>query len=258
MKTPREVAIEAAQESGKVLLKLLEKDIKFQMKNTVDIQAEGDLQSEKIILNIIKQHFPDHSFLSEEMGEELRKSEYLWIIDPIDGTINFSRKIEEFCISIALSHKGVLVLGLIYQPILNKLYVAEKSRGSFLNGEKLSVSTESDLINCLAATDNSSKLETRAENFKILYKICSQVRHIRIFGSAALHLAKLAEGKLDFYYKTRFNYWDYAAGIIIIQEAGGKVSDFAGNLISVDSKDIIASNGLVHTHALQAINKTEL
>jgi myo-inositol-1(or 4)-monophosphatase len=251
----KQLAIEAAKQAGDLLLELSKQDIKYEMKNAHDIVADGDLQAEKIIIEKIKSQYPDHDILSEEAGKELKKSDFLWIVDPIDGTINFSRHIEEYCISIALSKNGQLILGVIYQPALDKLYVAEKGGGAYLNGEKLSVSSETKLVNSLVATDVSSRLEIRKITFDILKGICGLVRHIRVFGSGALHLARIGEGQLDFYYKPSFNYWDFAAGTIIIQEAGGQVTDFAGNPIQEDSKSIVASNGMLHQVGLRVINE---
>lgn len=247
------IAIEAAKEAGKILLELSKNKINYKMKSKHDILAEADLESEKKIIAKIKENFPEHSILSEENGEEINKSDYLWIIDPLDGTINFSRGIEEFCISIAIEYKRELILGLIYQPINNKMFIAEKGKGANLNGKKIKVSDEADNINMILATDNSGKIETRINNYNILFKICDKFRHIRIFGSAALHLAKIASGNIDVYYKTKFNYWDYAAGILIIQEAGGKVTDFKGNTINRSSKDIVASNGKIHNKLLKLL-----
>lgn len=253
MNTPKHVAITAAKEAGELLLQLSRDDIKYQMKNAHDILAEGDLKSEKLIIDRIKQAFPDHSILSEEKGEENHGKEYLWVIDPIDGTINLARKIEEYAISIALCHNGKVELGVIFQPVTNKLYVAEKGQGAYLNDRRIIVSEEQEVINALVATDNSSKIDARIETFRILSKICTKVRHVRIFGSGALHLARIAEGKIDFYYKARFNFWDYAAGIVLLQEAGGKITDFEGKAISGESKNIVASNGVIHASALNLI-----
>jgi myo-inositol-1(or 4)-monophosphatase len=253
----KKVAIQAIQEAGAVLRKLYNKEAKFEMKNKHDILTVADLESEKIIINKIKKYFHDHSILSEEKGEEKNNSEFLWIIDPLDGTINFSRNIDEFCISIAVEQNGQLILGLIFEPLKNNLYLAEKDMGAFLNGKRISVSCENEAINSILATDNSSKIETRQKNYSILSNICADVRHIRILGSGALHLAKIASGKIDSYYKTKFNYWDYAAGILLIQEAGGIVTDFQGNKINKLSKDIIASNKELNAEITQLLNRTQ-
>lgn len=250
----RETAIAAAKKAGKVLLEMSKDEIGYSMKNSHDILSEADLKSEKIIIDEIKKKFPEHNILAEESGEENNSSEYLWIIDPLDGTINFSRKIKEYCISIAVEHKSELILGLIYRPATNELFIAEKGKGSFLNDMKLKVSDENELINMLLATDNTSNLEAREKNCNILSKIWNKVRHIRIFGSGALHLARVGSGKIDVYYTNKFNYWDHAAGIIIIKETGGKVTDFEGNEINKSSKNIIASNNKIHEQILEILN----
>lgn len=248
------VAVEAARAAGKILLELFKKGAEFSMKNKYDILSEADLASEKIIIDKIKESFPEHSIFSEEAGKEMTDSDYLWIIDPVDGTINFSRGMEEFCVSIALSHKGEIILGVIYQPVTDKLYVAERGKGAFLNGDKIAVSPETELINTIAATDNSGKIDARLQAFQTLVTVCKEVRNIRICGSAAINFVRLAEGKMDFYYKPRFNYWDFAAGMIILEEAGGRATDYEGNPCNADSKTIVASNSILHNEVLTLIN----
>ncbi|MCK4859384.1 MAG: inositol monophosphatase [Candidatus Omnitrophica bacterium] len=250
----KSVAITAVKKAGKILLELSKSNIRYEKKNKFDILAEGDLKSERIIIDLIKKSFPTHSILSEEKGEENNESEYFWIIDPVDGTINFSRKINEYCVSVAVEHEGELVLGVIYQPVLDRLYVAERGKGAFLNGKKLLVSNESKLINMLLSTDNTSSITGRAKNFGILARTCNKVRHIRVFGSSALHLAKIASGNLDIHFKSRFNYWDYAAGIMLVKEAGGKVTDFEGRDITKSSENVVVSNGKIHKEILDILN----
>ena len=242
----RRVAIEAAREAGTLALSLSKSKIEFQMKGAYDILAEADTKSEHIIVEKIKANFTTHSILSEENGDVENGSEYLWVIDPVDGTINYERHINEYCVSIALEHNGELILGVIYQPVYDKLFVASKANGVTLNGQAISVSKESNLINTLFSTENSSKMDVRTGDFKILLDICEKVRGVRIFGSGALHLAALAEGHIDFYFKTRFNYWDIAAGVVLIREAGGKVTDFDGHQLNRDSANIVASNSILH------------
>jgi myo-inositol-1(or 4)-monophosphatase len=252
----KEVAIAAAREAGAVLLEFSKSEVSYSMKNSHDIQAEADLEAERIIINKIRQHFPDHSILSEEAGEDEKSTEYLWVIDPVDGTINFSRHIEEYCISIALSRNGQIILGVIYQPALEKMFIAEKDKGAYLNGERLKVSANDKLINCLAGTDMiSSELSARELNSKLFLEISPVVRHMRIFGSSALHMARLAQGQLDFYFKLHYNHWDYAAGTLIVQEAGGTVTDAGGKPIDRNSESILASNSAIHSDALAITSK---
>jgi myo-inositol-1(or 4)-monophosphatase len=246
----KNVAIEAAKEAGEVLLELAKTTIKYEMKNSRDIQAEADLRSEEIIIGKIKAAFPMHSIFAEERGEEINESEYLWAVDPLDGTINYARGIEEYCISIALSQHSETILGVIYHPALKQLFVAEKGKGAYLNGRKLEVSSEANLVNCLAATDNTSHLKYRRKNFRLLTKVADEVRQIRVFGSAALHLVRVAQGQLDFYFKLRYNYWDFAAAALIVQEAGGIVTDVNGQPLTRDSKTILAASGAIHSQAM--------
>ncbi len=249
----KNIAIEAAKEAGALALSLSKKKIEFTMKGTYDILAEADTASEKLIVEKIRASFPDHSILSEENGDVENSSSYMWVIDPVDGTINYERRINEYCVSIALEHDGELVLGVIYQPVYDKLFVAVKGEGATLNGEKISVSPQNDLINTLFSTENSSKLDVRLGDFQKLLDICQKVRGVRIFGSGALHLAALAEGHIDFYFKTKFNYWDIAAGVVIIREAGGRVTDMEGRDLQRISQNIVASNSILHEEVLNLL-----
>jgi myo-inositol-1(or 4)-monophosphatase len=250
----KKVAIEAAREAGALALSLSQHKINYQSKGTYDILAEADTKSENLIIKKIKENFPTHSILSEESGEKDGETEFLWVIDPVDGTINFERHINEYCVSIALEQNGELVLGVIYQVATDKMFVAIKGQGAYLNEKRISVSDETELINTLFATENSSKMDIRMEDFEILLKICEKIRGVRIFGSGALHLAAVCEGHIDFYYKTRFNYWDIAAGTVLIREAGGKVTDFEGNELNRESKNIITSNSVLHPQVLELVN----
>jgi myo-inositol-1(or 4)-monophosphatase len=250
MSNYKDVAVTTARKAGEHSLSFLEKDVVYSMKNTHDIQAEADLECEKLIIDTIKAAFPEHSIFSEEAGQDEIDSEYLWIIDPIDGTINFSRHIEEYCVSIALQHKDEIILGVIYQPSMDKMIVAEKGKGAFVNGRKISVAKEDKLINCLAATDNSSKLWARKANIETLLEVAPLVRHVRLFGSAALMTARVAQGQLDIYFKASLNYWDYAAGILIVREAGGKATDIHGQPANRHTKTIVITSDAIHKEAL--------
>lgn len=250
----KEVAIQAAKQAGKVALALSKGDIKYEMKKRLDILAEADLQSEKTIIELIAKNFPDHSILSEEAGENLGKSDYLWVVDPIDGTINFSRRIKEYCISIALDKGGETILGVVYEPYSDRLYVAEKGKGAFLNDQKMKASDETNPLNMLLATDNTSHSKLRIKNYQILVKVCNNFRHIRILGSGALHVARVATGSIDAYYHTHCHYWDYAAANLLLEESGGMVTDMAGNQFTKDSKDIFVSNGKAHNEILKLLN----
>jgi myo-inositol-1(or 4)-monophosphatase len=250
MNDVKAVAVKAAKEAGKILLALSANPIKYKMKGSHDIQAEADLRSEKIILDIITSAFPSHSIISEEAGEQKADAAYLWAVDPLDGTINYARGIDEFCVSIALTHNDQTILGVVYQPVMQQLFVAEKGKGSYVNDEQIHVSSERDMIRSLVATDASSDLNMRQANFAALAKISTSVRQARIYGSSALHLVRVAQGHIDFYFKMHTNYWDCAAGALIVQEAGGVVTDIDGQPFTRDSQTILAGSKAIHAQAL--------
>ena len=249
-------AITAAKKAGEVLLELSKKEIQYEMKNKHDIVAEADLKSEQIILDTISQNFPEHSIFAEEKGEVIKDSEYTWIVDPLDGTINFSRGLDEYCISIAVEKNNETILGLIYQPHLNKTYLAEKGKGAFLNEKKLHVSNESEMINMMLYMGSTSNIKYRIKSFQVLSKVCGQVRNIRMFGSGSLELSKIAAGQLDIYFKLlRAHYWDYAPGILLVEEAGGMATDLAGDKFTKHSNFCVVSNGKKHQELLDILNK---
>jgi len=251
----KQTALKAAKEAGQVLLELFKGERKYEMKTPHDILAEADLKSEKIIINQIRNDFPEHSILSEEEGEMTKSSDHKWIIDSLDGTINFEKGIEEFCISMAVDKDRETIFSLIYRPKLDKLYLAEKGKGAFLNEQRISVSEEEDFLNMLLALDNTSNIPNRKKQFSILTEVCGNFRHVRIFGSGSLQLARLAEGKIGVYYKLEPHYWDCAPGALLIKEAGGKISDFEGKEYKEESTTFLASNGKKHEELLEMFQK---
>lgn len=247
------IAVQAAKAAGDELEKMFVRPKKYSKKSCYDLLAEADLRAETIIISAIKKAFPGHSIFSEEAGKDKNKSPYQWIIDPLDGTINFVSGIEEYAVSIALAYRKKPILGVIYQPYGKRLYTAEKGKGAFLNGKKIRVSITPKIIDAVLATDNTKNVSTRQENYDFIAQACSHVRHIRIMGCSALHLARLASGTIDAYIKTTFNYWDVAAGIVLVQEAGGRVSDLVGKPLGEDSRGIIASNGSLHSQCVRLV-----
>jgi len=251
----RTTAIEAAKKAGEVLLELSEKEIKYEMKNSHDILAEADVKSEQIILETISRDSPEHSIFAEEKGEVIKDSEYKWIIDPLDGTINFVRGIDEYCTSIAVEKNGETILGLINKPSTGELFIAEKGSGAFLNDKKLSVSNESDMVNMILSFSNTSYIEYRIKNFEVLSRVCDKVRNVRILGSGSLQLARMAAGQVDMYFKLlRTNYWDDAPGVLMVREAGGVVTDIDGNEYKRGATSLVASNGKRHQEFLDILN----
>jgi myo-inositol-1(or 4)-monophosphatase len=224
-----------------------------------DLVTEIDKGAEKMIRNLIQTHFPDHSILGEEgvepgpaasakALEEIKDAEYLWIVDPLDGTTNFVHGFPFFSVSIALAYKGEVIVGVVYNPMANELFVAEKGKGAYVKGKPMSVSGEEKLIESLLATglpaDRTGALPV---NLQGLNALCPKVRNIRIAGSAALHLAYVAAGRLSGFWEIGLNAWDIAAGALLVKEAGGMVTDTEGNPYSLSVRNVLASNGHIHS-----------
>ncbi|MBI2452271.1 inositol monophosphatase [Candidatus Pacearchaeota archaeon] len=251
-----QTAINSAKQAGKLILKSYSRKIEARIKDGIsfDLVTDADINSEKTIISIIKKKFPNHSFLTEEktvkQAEEMQ-SEYLWVIDPIDGTINFAHKFPFFAISIALYKNNSALLGVVYDPIKKEMFHAEKSKGAFLNNKKISVSKTNSLNKSLLATGffHSIKFKT-AEKF-----LSIPIHYLANFGSAALELSYIAAGRLDGYWELRLKPWDYAAGVLIVTEAGGKITDLKGNNFDLLTGNVLASNGKLHDEMLKIIDK---
>jgi len=247
-------AIQAAKASGAILLKYFETEIDIRQKGEHDLVTNVDNEAENKVIAIIKKKFPDHSFDCEEAGViGDRKSEYLWIIDALDGTINFTRDLAPFAVSIGLLHKGKPLLGVIYDPLHNELYSAEKGKGASVNGKKIAVSNRNELSHSLVVADLTTKRDFHSSFFTVLKSISKDVLGIRVTHCTSLNLAHLARGKFDIYLKNRIDYHDIVAGAIIVQEAGGIITDFHNNDINRKMSTVIATNGKLHTTALKKI-----
>lgn len=252
----KNIAIEAAKKAGKALLGEYNHFNRSQvkLKSRHEILTKADLLAEKIIIKEIKKHFPGHQILSEEAGREKTKSDYLWIIDPLDGTTNFSMHNPLWSISIALAYQNEIILGLVFAPGLNELYEGEKGQGARLNNKKIKVSkiSQEKIINayCHGHTDKAIK---KAIGYYTKQKLNSL--DCRQLGSAALELAYVACGRIESIVIPGANSWDVAAGVLLVREAGGLVTDFSGRQWNLESKDIIASNGRVHKEILKVIEK---
>ncbi len=235
-------ATTAARKAGKKLIEIKDTQLTLQKKSKHDVLLEADLAAEKIILDEINSNFPDHSIFSEEEGEIIKDSEYQWIIDPLDGSINYSNGLDEYGVSIALLKNEEAILGVIYIPETNELYSAEKGKGAFLDEREISISPDKDMEDLVGSVDMTSKISHRLQLFDIMKTLAPEVRGMRIYGATSFDLAKTAAGKLDFYIKNRFNYWDIAAGKLIIEEAGGVVTNFKNEPIGKESDTFIAAN----------------
>ena len=230
----------------------------FSVSNKVGINnlvTEADHAAENAIFSVIRESFPNHFILSEETGEIIMDSEYKWIIDPIDGTVNFANGLPLCCVSIGVEFKGDLVMGAVYNPLMNEFFFAERGMGSTLNDRKISVSNKSDIgKSCLATGFPYTYLDNANGPLQVFEKFVRQGIAIRRLGSAAIDLCWVAAGRFDAYFEHKLESWDSAAGSLIVQEAGGKVTDYAGNPFSIYQSQMMASNGLIHEEVLSIVN----
>ncbi len=255
----KQTAIKAAKAAGKLLLekfkKLDRRTVKFKSKH--EILSSLDLEAEKIILEIIKKKYPNHHILSEESGEIGPKSDYLWIIDPLDGTTNYSMGNPLFSVSIGLAYKNETILGVVYAPYLKELYVAEKDKGAFLNGENIKVSQRDKLLKALITFCHGHKEKDIKRVVKLYEKFKLSGFDMRQLGSAGLELAFVARGSTEAIMIPGAHLWDVGAGTLLVREAGGKVTDFKGKEWNLKSEDMLASNGRLHGQIIKTTNKIE-
>lgn len=256
MRKELEVAIEAAKSAGELIRKYFSEGAKVSFKGqSFDLVTDADLAAEKVIVDSIKKHFPKHAFLGEEAHSDAANSEHLWVIDPIDGTTNFAHGIPHFAVSIAYAEKGEVKAGVVYNPISGDLYIAEKGAGSFRNDKKLAVSKASELDTAVVATgfyyDRGKMTEDTLKAVQEFLML--RVHGIRRFGAASLDLCYIAAGQFDIYFEYRLNPWDFAAGMLIVEEAGGVVGDCYGKKLELISSGILASNGALQDKAVKVL-----
>lgn len=234
----------------------------FTVKNKEGINnlvTEADHASEKAILDVIKKEFPDHYILSEEAGEIVQDSKYKWIIDPIDGTVNFAHGIPLCCVSIGVEHEGEMVMGAVYNPIMNELFFAEKGKGATLNDHKIKVSEKQSVLTaCLVTGFPYTYLDMPNGPLQIFEKLIRKGIPVRRLGSAATDLCWVAAGRFDGFYEHKLEAWDSAAGYLIVQEAGGKVTDFDGKKFSPYQPHVLATNDKIHEEMLAIINNKKV
>ena len=240
------VASEIAREAGALLMGYFRQRVKVEYKGEVDLVTVADRQSEALILERIRARWPNHDVIGEEGARVESGSDYRWYVDPLDGTTNFAHAFPVFCVSLALEHKGQRIAGVIYDPTRDELFAAEQGSGAYLNGEKIHVSKISNLAECLVATGFPSHKRHQNPNIFFYHQITLRTHGVRRAGSAALDLCCVACGRFDAFWEFNLNPWDTAAGVLIVEEAGGRVSDFKGGPFRIDSRETLASNGLVH------------
>ncbi len=232
-------------------------DVDFKVSNKEGINnlvTEVDLASEKAIFEAIKKNFPDHYILSEESGEVIQDSQYKWIIDPIDGTVNFAHRIPICCISIGVEYNGQMVLGAVYNPFMNELFIAERGKGSTLNDKPISVSRKEKVENaCIVTGFPYTYLDSPNGPLEVFDRFIRRGVPVRRLGSAAIDLCWVACGRFDGFYEHLLNAWDSAAGFLIVEEAGGKVTNLTGDIYSPYKPGLVASNGIIHDEFLRWI-----
>lgn len=241
--------MEAAEAGAKVLLRYWGKLESVECKSSSsDLVTIADRESESAIIHVIRKYFPKHGVLGEESGlEDLYQSEYQWIIDPLDGTTNYTHNYPMVSISIALAHRGELLIGLVYNPICKESFHAVKGGGAFFNGQKISVTKTSELSCALLATGFAYDRKKSPETNYTEFAYFTQLTHgVRRGGSAALDLAYVAAGRLDGYWERGLKPWDIAAGALLVQEAGGQISNYDLSPLNLSEGRVLASNGLLH------------
>jgi len=247
------VAITAAKQAAVILMErfgnvrqIVEKRAAYK-----DLVTDVDLQVEEEIVTVIRDSYPDHNILSEEEGYLDKNSQYKWVIDPLDGTHNYARNLPIFGVSIALEHLEQVVLGIIARPYFDELYIAEKGKGAYLNGEKLHVS-DVELAEALMIYDTKLRVNKKPM-LKSLDALVHEVFLIRMYGCATWDLCQIAKGQADLAVDFTGMPWDLAAGALIVEEAGGRVTDMQGGMWNASMEGYIASNGKVHEQVLKII-----
>jgi len=230
-------------------------DFKITNKEGINnLVTEADHAAEKAIIEVIQQAHPDHFILSEETGEIKTDSEIKWIIDPIDGTVNFANGIPLCCVSIGVEKEGQMILGAVYNPFMNELFFAQKGMGSYLNDKQIHVSDKSTVIkSCLVTGFPYTYLDSPNGPIQVFEKLIRQGIPVRRLGSAAIDLCWVAAGRFDGFYEHSLQAWDSAAGFLLVEEAGGKVTDFEGNYYSPYQPHILATNGKIHDELLMVV-----
>jgi myo-inositol-1(or 4)-monophosphatase len=250
------VGVGAAMQAARVIMDGYGKVFQIDVKHHHDFVTDIDRRSEATIIQHIRRAFPDHEILAEESGKHEQTSDYRWIIDPLDGTTNFIHGMPMFAVSIALEVQGELHAGVVYEPVRKELFTAEKNKGAFLNDRKIAVSTTAEKARCLLATGfpfrNFSMLDDYLRIFKYFMTRTSGIRRP---GSAALDLCYLACGRYDGFWELNLNPWDMAAGTLIIEEAGGRITDFSGGDHFLYKGNIIGSNGHIHAWMLDGVKE---
>jgi myo-inositol-1(or 4)-monophosphatase len=255
MELYREFTVSLAKEAGISLKDKLYNKHTIDYKGEINIVTEADRMAEDLITGRIHQEYPHHDILTEESDGIDNGSEYRWIIDPLDGTTNYAHGYPVFCVSIALEVNGVVCLGVVYNPMLSEMFTAVKGAGSFLNNQRISVSATVDLSKSLLATGFPYDIrEDENNNIHYFSMMAKRAQAIRRVGSAALDMAYVAAGRFDGFWELKLSPWDTAAGLLLITEAGGIVTDLFGGTYHLKSPHILATNGKIYNEMINVFN----
>ncbi len=248
-------AKEIIVDAGEILKHHFNSPLEIKTKSTNrDLVTQADIEAEKFIISAIQEQFPNHAILAEEHGE-IGISDYIWLIDPIDGTTNFAHSHPMFCSVIALAYHNEIILTAIYDPLRDELFSSEYGKGAFLNDQPITVSSNFTLASSVLVTGFPYDRATNPKNnMKEFCKIMPQVQGIRRSGSAALDMCYIACGRLDGYWEFHLNPWDFAGGVLLVREAGGKISNVDGSNWSITSNNVIAANKELHQEILEVLN----
>ena len=242
-----EAAMSAAREAGGVLLEGFGLQHSIRYKGEVDLVTEVDEQAERVIKEILLGAFPAYGMLAEESDGSSGEEDARWIVDPLDGTTNYTHGLPMVAVSVALERAGEVVLGVVHDPMRDETFIAERGGGASLNGERVRVSDTDEPIRALIATGFPYDRALMPEALELFGHFAALTRGMRRLGSTALDLCYVASGRLDGYYERGIWAWDLAAGVLILEEAGGKVTDYRGGALDLEGREIVASNGLLHS-----------
>ena len=251
----RRIGIGAAYKGGEVLSNCFGRISDIRKKGAIDLVTEADLNAEKAILEIIRSRCPDHSVLAEESGAGPGDSDYRWIIDPLDGTTNYTHRLGLFCVSIACEFKGRMAVGIVLNPTTGELFTAIQNKGAQLNGRPIRVSDTDRLSDSLLVTGFPYDLKTHLDPLMARFANClKSARGVRRLGSAALDLCFVACGRFDGFWEENLHPWDTAAGMLIAKEAGARVTDFSGGIYQIDTSTLLATNGRIHEEMIPLLS----
>jgi myo-inositol-1(or 4)-monophosphatase len=247
-----EKAVEIAREAGALLASYYERRVPFESKGEFDLVTEADRASEKLIVERLSSHFPLHGILAEEGGGHESASEYRWYVDPLDGTTNFAHSFPMFNVTLGLARGDELIAGVVFVPLTNELFTAERGAGAYLNNRRIHVSSAKRLAESLSSTGFPSRKRQHNANIYFYYQLAMASHGVRRTGSAAIDVAYVACGRLDFFWEFGLKPWDVAAGCLLVQEAGGRVSEMDGAAYRITkSESFLSDNGLVHAEVLE-------